>query len=597
MSTVTFENGKSVVFEGTPTPADIDEVAQQMGIGKTQTTFANNPEAGLMPGGQYTQGVKNAFNSGVDQIKQGYTEAMGANGGANGSILPMVGGATKSLAGVVNTALSPLAPFFAPISAGVNYVADKISDIPAVQQFANSPVGNKVSQGVDFLNDVNTIAGGVAGVQSVMGAKPNVVDNGFIGKTEVPPPGGPGSPEALQQAANQKIIVDTMKQTTDKYGVSRNLLYNMENHNGTNPLGVISSYGNKAIPQIVPGRGVVNPIEAMDFLNERIASLSEVKGEAVELSNKPTQVKDVDSQVKGIVRQQGWTKLQQDRTLAQIGQMEGVDPLTGKIIPGKGELGALESSYPNGDIPLSEIDKLKTYEAGLSKSYNNKSAGPFELDAHAILAKVYRKIVEDNTDSEIIREYNKYVQSHYDAVELLKSLENKTPHGGMLTKQFQRIGAQAVGAGGGALLGGGPMGAILGGVVTGSIVDTVMGIMNDHFISNPLKRMLIENMPDIPDPVVQKMLDYIDQTKTNISNTKAQNLLEAPRPGAPRSSIGSGKPIPMIPNRAIEFPNTKIVGTGYKPPKAPTGRMKGTTIERMAGEQYTPPNELPIIKL
>ena len=32
MSTVTFENGKSVQFEGTPTPADINEVAQKMNI-------------------------------------------------------------------------------------------------------------------------------------------------------------------------------------------------------------------------------------------------------------------------------------------------------------------------------------------------------------------------------------------------------------------------------------------------------------------------------------------------------------------------------------------------------------------------------------
>jgi hypothetical protein len=595
MSTVTFENGKVVNFAGTPTPADIEEVAQQMGMSQQAPTMAGhaNPEAGLLPGGQYTQGVANAFSGGVDQIKQGYNEAMGANGNP----LPMVGGAVKSLAGVVNAVASPLAPFLSPISAGVNYVADKISDIPAVQQFANSPLGNAVSGGVDFANDLNTVVGGIAGAKSVMEAKPTgVVDNSFTGRTtpEPPPPGGPGSPEMI---ANQKIIVDTMKATTDKYGVSRNLLYNMENRNGTNPLGVISSYGNRAIPQIVPGRGVVNPIEAIDFLNERIASLSEVKGEAVELSNKPTQVNDVDTQVKGIVGQQGWTKLQQDRTLAQIGQMEGVDPVTGKIIPGKGELGALENSYPDGNIPLAEIDKLKSYEANLSKSYNNKSAGPFELDAHAILAKVYRKIVEDNTDSDVIREYNKYIQSHYDAIELLRSLENKTPHGGMLTRQFQRIGAEAVGAGAGAVFGGGPIGAVLGGAVAGSVVDTVMGIMNDHFISNPLKRMLIKNMPDVPDPVIQKMLDYVDRTKTGISNAKAQNLLTAPKEGSPRSSVGSGQPIPMIPGKAIEYTGPDTVGTGYKPPKMPKGRMKGTTIERMAGEQYIPPDQLPIIKL
>jgi hypothetical protein len=251
----------------------------------------------------------------------------------------------------------------------------------------------------------------------------------------------------------------------------------------------------------------------------------------------------------------------------------------------------------DGNIPLKEIDKLKSYETGLSNSYNNKTAGTFELDAHGILGKVYRKMVEDNTDSDIVREYNKYIQSHYDAIELLKSLENKTPHGGMLTKQFSRITAEGIGAGAGLMFGGGPIGGVVGGAIAGSAVDTVMGIMNDHFISNPFKRMLIQNMPDVPAPIVQKMLDYINQTKTNISNAKAQNLLSAPKEGAPRSSIGSGPTIPMIPRRNIEFPNTKTVGSGYVPAKAPGGRIKGTPIEKMAGDQYTPPNELPIIKL
>lgn len=42
MPTVTFQNGKSATFESTPTPADIDEVAQRMGIGSDTPSDASS---------------------------------------------------------------------------------------------------------------------------------------------------------------------------------------------------------------------------------------------------------------------------------------------------------------------------------------------------------------------------------------------------------------------------------------------------------------------------------------------------------------------------------------------------------------------------
>ena len=589
MTTITFQGGQSVNFNGTPTPQDIDEVAQKIGIQPSQGLGG-----AIMDNFNPVKNVSQAFTGGVNQAKSGFSGAVADLGAFNP--VKAIEDTTSGIAGAVGAITSPLAaiysPIVNPIVSGLTTAASPLTDIPAVQNFANSDVGQGIARGINDVSNVNTIAGAAAGGEKIA----SHFSPEAIATRQVAAQAQAAADASEATIRNQGIIQTAIRDTANKYGTSRNILHNMETRNGTNPLGVISSYGPKAIPEIVADRGVVNPLPAIDFLNSRISELGDLKSGAVELSNKPTSLSDIQTKINNIIGQQGWTKLQSDRALAKIGNIESIDPVTGEVIPAKGELGSIQASYPDGNIPLKEIDQLKTYEGKLSNSYNNKSAGPFELDAHGVLAKAYRGIVEDNTDDQTIRDFNKYIQSHYDAIELLKSLENKTPHGGMLTKQIQKIAAE--GAGG--LIGttiAGPLGTIIGGAAGGALSDTVMGIFNDNFISNPLKAMLIKNMTDVPDPIIQKMLNYIDQKKSSNFAAAAQLGLPAPAEGAPRSSIGSNGTIPVMGGGStMEMPNQPIVAGSYTPSKLPP-LTPAPPVFPEYDSSYTPPEKLPIINM
>lgn len=156
MVTIQFQNGTKASFEGNPTPQDVDYVAQQAGVKSNQLQVSGGPGGFGSMASNYPSQVGAAFSSGVDQVKQGYQQF--ADSGT--SPLGMLEGAAKGGAGIVNAAYSPLAPFLSPIGAGVNAAADKISDIPAVQSFAQTGAGQAVARGAEDVGNVSSIAMG-----------------------------------------------------------------------------------------------------------------------------------------------------------------------------------------------------------------------------------------------------------------------------------------------------------------------------------------------------------------------------------------------------------------------------------------------------
>lgn len=108
--------------------------------------------------------ISKAFQSGVEQAKQGYEQAKNAK-----NPLELLEGGTKLAAGAVNTILSPTAPIMKPVEVGINAVANKISDNPEVQKLAGSKAGEIVSRITEDIANLNTIVGAVAGVKA--GAK------------------------------------------------------------------------------------------------------------------------------------------------------------------------------------------------------------------------------------------------------------------------------------------------------------------------------------------------------------------------------------------------------------------------------------------
>ena len=180
----------------------------------------------IKPTSNTSNSIVEAAKSGIEQTKSGYKDAVKAK-----NPLDLVSNSVKAGAGVVNTALSPLAPITKPIGDAVNALSNKISDIPAVQEFAKSKFGENTSKITDFLNNLNTIAGAVAGVKASPELATKVVDTAKKGidtvKNAVKTP--PLAPEVIQANLEKSGIKDT----TPSYDKSLIGEPNIKNADGT----------------------------------------------------------------------------------------------------------------------------------------------------------------------------------------------------------------------------------------------------------------------------------------------------------------------------------------------------------------------------
>lgn len=76
-------------------------------------------------------------------------------------------GALKVGSGIASVVSSPFAELFKPVGAAVNALTDKISDIPQVQKFAQSPAGEATSAVAEPLAEAGNIAGTITGAEEL----------------------------------------------------------------------------------------------------------------------------------------------------------------------------------------------------------------------------------------------------------------------------------------------------------------------------------------------------------------------------------------------------------------------------------------------
>lgn len=160
----------------------------------------------------YGQRLKQAASSGIGKFHAGKTDFDSLNP------LRMVEGAVKGAAGLVETAFSPITAAIEPVTKptlgrAVQFTSDKISDSPQVQNFAISKIGEITARITEDINNLNTIAGAVAGPKGVSsagskatGSIRNAVDN-------IPPLLPRGSGGAIKSVAGNvvKDIAPTSK--------------------------------------------------------------------------------------------------------------------------------------------------------------------------------------------------------------------------------------------------------------------------------------------------------------------------------------------------------------------------------------------------
>ena len=134
----------------------------------------------------YPSNVASAFQSGVSQATQGYQQAKSAT-----NPLQLLEGSASSAAGGLSAAFSPVAPIgktaldATGVTPQINQATDAISNNPSVQQFASSPAGDVATRAMQDLQNVNTIAGSVAGFEPGVAAATHVATDApsLIGQT------------------------------------------------------------------------------------------------------------------------------------------------------------------------------------------------------------------------------------------------------------------------------------------------------------------------------------------------------------------------------------------------------------------------------
>lgn len=114
--------------------------------------------------------VTDQWKSGQQQVDQPFIDK-----GANGS--PGLGGAAMGAlnvgSGLATKLTAPLAPVFKPIEQATNFIGDKISNIPAVQKFSNSPSGQVTAMLADIVAKGANVAGiTIGGLEALRGKAP-----------------------------------------------------------------------------------------------------------------------------------------------------------------------------------------------------------------------------------------------------------------------------------------------------------------------------------------------------------------------------------------------------------------------------------------
>ncbi len=188
--------------------------------------------------GNYKQGVLNAAQSGVNQIKKGYNQFQEA--GANPLKLAEAG--VTGASGVINTLFSSVAPLLSPVSKAVGVVSDKISDVPAVQKFAASPAGEVAIRGAEDVSNLSNVAGAVGGIK----ASPTIATEASNIASDVTTLAKNALPEAKPPVLNEAAVAQKYNKAIKPSVAGKNTQTQIQQANTKAVSGVKTIADNKA---------------------------------------------------------------------------------------------------------------------------------------------------------------------------------------------------------------------------------------------------------------------------------------------------------------------------------------------------------------
>lgn len=286
--------------------------------------------------------------------------------------------------------------------------------------------------------------------------------------------------EAGQLGKLQKNIEETL--VANKPG---RRLINAAKAEGHNPAELIAKSG--AVPDVVDGK--FSTTEAQDVLQKRIAGLGEARAEALDTMGTVVKLKDLETEA---------LKAAKDPYILASGQSVKIQRQI------KNLFADFKKNYGNS-ISVKDLEKIKEAQAQASRIY--KRTGQIgEDNASSLIGTVARRKVEDIAEKSGfsgMKEYNKYIQSHYRAVDVLEKIEGQPVKGGRLGNML-RGHALGIAAG----IGGGGIPGFLAGEAANKVLSKILG---DTQLSNPLRDAILKRMTQANPAIVDELLKFSEQ--------------------------------------------------------------------------------------
>lgn len=447
MATVTFQNGKSVNFQGTPTPQDVDFVAKQMGIGQqpAQPQGITQADIPAMQGfNSFAGQVHSAAQAGEAQAVGGYQKSMSANG----NIPQFLGGVGEGLAGAFNTIASPFAPFMSKIGPAVNSIASAAaggdpSDNPLVQRFAMSSAGQTASNVASGVQTADTVVGGVASA----GLEASEAGPEFTSKT-APEAEAEVAPKLTPKAQN---IVDNRTDALTQVERSNGPVRRVSNYAASKGVDVKGLVANTdLLHDSVDENGAIDTTSkggALDQFREFMNQYESAVGDGLAREGKTMPLTEVEAAMKAQV---------------DASHVAGAAKAT-LIRRVNSEVSGLElDADENGNIPLAKLQDAKISTTNTIDYTNPES----KMNAK-LIGNVYKNVIERNSNLPV-GDVNAELGKYYTIQDYLESLNGKRVQGGRLGKYF----AQTVGAIAGSHFG--ILGSIIGAELAGKIKGTML---------------------------------------------------------------------------------------------------------------------------
>lgn len=398
----------------TPIPITREQFQAKFGVAPQlpETGFGGGIPWSSNPVSQYGSQVKDAFNAGIDQIKQGADEYK--NSGANP--LKMLEGGLTGASGVVSALTSPIAPAFKPIGAAIDATGNAIGDISAVQKFANSPAGEVTSRIAGDIANASNVAQGVAGIE---GEKTGEFD--LKGKT---PPGEnllPKDKVTLPSGATtDAVTAQGLSKVADEWKSPVN-----SNTPGFKiPSGILEK--SPDVPSFLAEQGL-NPFEHIDD-NGRYSTLDTADhlrqtAGADSNANMRTALKVADYGTEKTPVNELQTGAQKYASNGQNVTASDLESV-GKNIAD--EVTSLENKYPKGMSLEQMHDERITYgKNGKFSPVGDKNVTNSARSNRA-MADSLSNMIEAKAPKEIgYQGYNKYISNFYKAADYLDSLNGK----------------------------------------------------------------------------------------------------------------------------------------------------------------------------